>query len=73
MPEIHYYTVTREQTVKVRANSAADAVQLAAAAYEHGQNQSEPTILVGKGPEGIWGNTISRIETVDYHCRQEGK
>lgn len=63
MPEIRTFIVTQTREVKVTANSAADAMLLAEAAFVHGQNSANG-IAIGKGPEGIWGNTDSRIREV---------
>jgi hypothetical protein len=70
MPEIRYFVVTQTREVKVTANSAADAVLLAEAAFEHGQMNSEPSIAAGKSPEGIWGNTRSRIREIEINARE---
>ena len=71
MPEIRYYVVTQTREVKVTANSPTDAVRLADAAFEHGQMNSEPIIAAGKGPEGVWGNTRSRIRVVETWATEE--
>lgn len=72
MPEIRHYTVTQTRKVRVSANSAADAAQIAAAAFEHGQMKSEPSVTGGRGPHGIWGNTTGRIEEIDMRVIREG-
>ena len=70
MPEIRRYIVTQTREVHVTANSAADAVRLADAAFEHGQN-SDSGIARDKAPEGVWGNTESRIRTVETWAKEK--
>lgn len=60
MPEIRSYRVKHVRVVRVRANTLEDAVRLANAAFEHGQN-SDHGIAKDKGPENIWGNTTGPI------------
>lgn len=72
MPEIQHYTVTQTRSVEVSANSAADAAQIAAAAFEHGQAKSEPSVAHGRGPHGIWGNTTGRIKEIDMRVTRRG-
>jgi len=63
MPEIRYFEVTETRKVKVAANSPDDAVRIAAAAFEHGQN-SDYAVKNGHGPHDVWGNTISKVRVV---------
>ena len=70
MPEIRYYTVTQEREVKVAANSAADAVLIADAAFTHGQD-SNHSVAKGKSPEGVWGNTRTEVRVRDISAREE--
>lgn len=70
MPEIIHYLVTQTRQVQVDAEDAEDAVRIAKAAFTHGQN-SDCGVAKDKGPEGIWGNTTSRIlETEIYVSRK---
>lgn len=69
MPEIRHFIVTQTRSVKVDANNATDAVRLASAAFEHGQN-ADFGIARDKGPEGIWGNTSSQIKEESLHCER---
>ena len=64
MPEIKYYVVTETRRVEVTANDAVDAARLASAAFEHGQFETDAGIAAGKAPEGIWGNTTSKVERI---------
>jgi hypothetical protein len=61
MPEIIHYIVEQCRTVEVTASSTEDAVRIAAAAFEHGTD-TNGSVAHGKGPEGVWGNTTSRIK-----------
>lgn len=70
MPEMRHYVVAQTREVKVTAHHPADAVLLADAAFEHGQT-SEFTIALGKGPEGVWGNTSSQIRVVQTWAIEE--
>ncbi len=69
MPEMMHFKVVQTRQVMVTANSAADAVRLSAAAFEHGQN-SDGGIARDKGPEGVWGNTTSRIKEMSIDCQR---
>ena len=60
MPEIMHFIVKEEREVRVAANSAVDAARIAEAAFSNGQNSNGGVI---DGPEGIWGNTRSRVKT----------
>lgn len=71
MPEMRHYTVTQTRKVRVTANSAADAAQIAAAAFEHGQT-SDGSVSHGRGPHGIWGNTSGRIQEIDMRVTRDG-
>lgn len=71
MPEMKNYKVTQTREVYVTANKASDAVVIAQAAFEHGQMRSEPSVVAGKGPEGVWGNTVSRIEEVSISVEKK--
>lgn len=70
MPEIKYFEVTQTRVVHVQANRHADAAVIAEAAFEHGQN-SDNGIKIEKAPVGIWGNTTSKITTVDLTVELE--
>ena len=71
MPEIRRYTVTETRSVRVMANSAADAVLIANAAFEHGQN-ADCGVANGKGPEGVFGNTTTKIKVIGVAASLEG-
>jgi hypothetical protein len=71
MPEIQHYTVTQTRSVEVTANSAADAAQIASAAFAAGQD-SEGGVAHGRGPNGIWGNTTGRIREIDMRVTRRG-
>lgn len=62
MPEIISYDVSQTREVKVRANSLEDAIRIANAAFNNGQNSEGG---VKNGPEGIWGNTTTRVKETD--------
>lgn len=67
MPEIRHYVVQQVREVKVTANSATGAALLAEAAFEHGHALGSTAIAAGKAPEGVWGNTMSRVREIDLH------
>lgn len=62
MPEIRYFRVTQTREVMVTANNPADAVVIADAAFSSGQNSDSG---VKHGPNGIFGNTTSRVKVTD--------
>lgn len=64
MPEIVHYKVTQTREVEVAANSAADAARIAEAAFLHGQDGNH-SVAHGRGPTGIFGNTVGRIRETD--------
>ena len=68
MPEIQHFVVTQTREVRVTANNAVDAVRIAGAAFENGQNSDYG---VKNGPEGIWGNTRSQIKVTDISASKE--
>ncbi len=70
MPEMKYFEVTQTRRVKVTANSANEAVAIASAAFEHGQD-SNGGVAKDKGPAGVWGNTRSRIEVTSIVCEKD--
>jgi hypothetical protein len=67
MPEMRNYIVTQTRDVKVTANNEVDAVSIAAAAFEHGQN-SDVSVVRNKAPVGIWGNTSNRIRVIEIRA-----
>lgn len=71
MPEVRRYTVTQIREIKVHANSAVDAARIAEAAFEHGHLGTTPSVAANKGPEGVWGNTMSRIREIDLHVTED--
>lgn len=70
MPAIRRFVVTETREVKVTANNAEAAVQIAAAAFKYGQNVDNG-VANGKGPEGVWGNTASKIKTTAITAYEE--
>lgn len=68
MPEIRHYKVSQTREVSVSANNPVDAVRIAGAAFEHGQ---DTTHGVKNGPAGIWGNTDTLIKVTDISAREE--
>lgn len=69
MPEMRNYVVTQTRIVEVTANSSEDAVRIAVVAFEHGQN-ADVGIPATKAPEGIWGNTRSRVKELKISCER---
>lgn len=69
MPEMRTYKVMQTREVVVRANKHVDAVRIAAVAFEHGQD-SNGGLRKDTGPEGVWGNTDSRIKEISLHCER---
>lgn len=68
MPEIRRYRVTQIREVEVEANSHRDAIDIAHEAFETGQDSNGRLALK---PEGIWGDSISKVKTVEVNCRRE--
>lgn len=68
MPEIKYYVVTQEREVQVVANNPIDAARIAQAAFDNGQNQDNG---VKDPPDGVFGNTRSKITNKDIWAREE--
>lgn len=63
---MHYYTISQEREVRVKANNVTDAVRIADAAFTNGQNSDSGA---KDGPEGIWGNTVSEIKVIHTAAR----
>lgn len=72
MPEVRYFEVIQTRRVRVMANNATNAALIAEAAFAHGQN-SDCGVALGKLPEGVWGNTRSRIREVELTVKEEGQ
>lgn len=68
MPEMHYYLVQQEREVKVTANSAADAIRIADAAFTNGQNSDNGVV---DGPQGVWGNTRNKVKITSISARED--
>lgn len=68
MPEMIHYKVSQTREVSVTANSIVDAVRIAAAAFDNGQNRHHGVI---NGPSDVWGNTDTRIRVIDISAREE--
>lgn len=68
MPETRYFEVSQTRKVKVTANTVANAILIADAAFENGQNTDDG---VRNGPNGVWGNTTSRVRTTDMTAYEE--
>jgi len=69
MPEVKHYVVTQTRKVRVTANSAADAAEIASSAF--GGKDGEGSVAYGRGPHGIWGNTTGRIEETRLEVDRE--
>lgn len=70
MPAIKHFIVTQTRTVKVTANSALDALRIADAAFEWGQD-ANGGVAKDKAPEEVWGNTDSHIEITNVDVKLE--
>lgn len=68
MPEMRNYTVIQTREVRVTANHAEDAVRIGAAAFKNGQNLDSGVI---DGPEGVWGNTTSRVRQIEIIAKEK--
>lgn len=68
MPEIKYFKVNQTRSVRVTANNIVDAIRLATAAFENGQNSDYAVVL---GPDGVWGNTNTKVEVTDISAYKE--
>lgn len=68
MPAIRHFVVKEEREVQVSANSAHEAVLIAAAAFQNGQNSGNGVI---DGPPDVWGNTTSKIKTTHISATEE--
>lgn len=68
MPAIRYFEVTQQRKVKVAANSPYDAVRIAEAAFENGQNSGDGVI---DGPMGVYGNARSKVRVTDIYCKED--
>lgn len=69
MPEMKNYIIDQTRTVEVTANSAIEAAMIASAAFEHGQDSSAG-VAAGHAPEGVWGNTTTRIREVKFNIHE---
>jgi hypothetical protein len=72
MPEIRHYTVTQTRKVRVSANSAADAAQIASVAFDSNGTTENGNVIHGRGPHGIWGNTSGAIQEIDMRVVRDG-
>jgi hypothetical protein len=72
MPEIRNYVVTQTREVEVSANSLSDAITIASAAFEHGQNTDYGVKFGGDLHElkGIWGNTRKPIKELSIQAER---
>lgn len=70
MPTMRRYRVVETREVYVDANDVVGATQIAGAAFEHGQNAAHG-VAQGKGPEGVWGNTVTQIRAIDILTTEE--
>lgn len=72
MPESRTFTVTESRTVRVTANTAADAVRLADQAFSGKSAQHGRGGLRSKeGLDGVWGDTTTWVRQVELNA-QEG-
>lgn len=67
MPQIRYYEVSQTRKVKVSANNPTDAVRIADEAFTNGQDANGNIT----SPDGVWGNTTSRVRVSDVSCYEE--
>lgn len=70
MPTIRRYRVVEMREVYVDANTAVDATRIAGAAFEHGQDERYG-VAQGKAPEGIWGNAVTQVRTIDISTTED--
>jgi hypothetical protein len=59
MPEMVSYVVTQTREVKITANSAADAVVVATATFDHKLK-----------PDEIWGHATTDVRITDISARE---
>lgn len=69
MPEIQYYEVEQTRTVKVTANSAAEAATIASEGFDKGFVDYKAG-TESSDPE-IWGRTIGEITVTNLNVRKE--
>lgn len=69
MPEIRRYKVTQIREVEVSANTHRDAIDIAHDAFENGQDANGHLI---KKQSECWGDTESKVKTVEVNCKREG-
>lgn len=69
MPEMRRYKVTQVREVEVAANSHRDAIDIAHDAFENGQDANGHLI---EKQSDRWGDTESKIKTVEVNCKREG-
>lgn len=70
MAVMRRYRVVEMREVYVDATTAVDATRIASAAFEHGQDISN-SVALGKAPEGIWGNTVTKIRAIDISTTED--
>jgi hypothetical protein len=68
MPAMLYFKVQQTREVEVCANRMEDAIRIAEAAFQNGQNFDRS---VKDGPEGIWGNTTNLIKETNITASLE--
>jgi hypothetical protein len=70
MPAMRRYRVTETREVEVDANNAVDATRIAGLAFEKGQNPDNG-VTKDLSLEGVWGNTVNRIRTIDISTMED--
>jgi hypothetical protein len=69
MPEIiKTYEVQQTREVEVVAHNEVDALAIATAAFNNGQNSDDGVV---DGPINVWGNTTKKIKLIDATVREE--
>ena len=68
MPAMLYFKVQQTREVEVCANRMEDAIRIAEAAFQNGQNFDRGVI---DGPVDVWGNTTSRIKETNITASLE--
>lgn len=67
VPEIRQYKVTQTREVEIAANSHRDAIEIAHAAFENGQDANYRVI---DGPQDVRGSTVTKVKTIEVNCRR---
>jgi hypothetical protein len=65
--EVRRYVVKQTREVQVDASTLSNAVLIASAAFEYGQNVRH-VIPVNRHPKGVSGNTVTKIKEVQINA-----